>query len=108
MLMLIGNLISGGPCATWISQPSYTSPKRSEGHRHLYRWELREEPGGCAITFSNTFGKDESRVSNSIVCGWHRMFEHLVDQLEGRTTSWDDADRERIVELYWHYRNKPR
>ena len=81
---------------------------RSEGHRHVYRWELREEPGGCAITFSNTFGKDEPRVSNSIVCGWHLTFEHLVDQLEGRTTSWDDADRERIVELYWHYRNTQR
>lgn len=75
--------------------------------RHIQRWELGEEGDGCVLNFSNTFAIGE-RARNSIVCGWHHCLERLLEALEGRPTNWETWTRDRVIELYWHYRSKPR
>lgn len=76
---------------------------------HLMRYELEAEGDGCVLYFSNTFDKGETRVPNSVACGWHAYLELFDDFLEGRPIDRSQAvRRERIVELYWHYRDKPR
>jgi hypothetical protein len=68
---------------------------------------LEAEEGGCELRFSNTFDVGE-RAANSIVCGWHNCLELLEESIEGRPANWETITRDRVVELYWHYRNKPR
>lgn len=75
---------------------------------HILRWELRKEGEGCVLTLTNTFNAGEVRVSNAVVCGWHHCLELLEAALEGPATDWRAMTRDRVVELYWHYRNKPR
>lgn len=79
----------------------------SSGTRHILRWELASEPGGCALKFSNTFDNGE-RAPNSIICGWHNCLEILEESIGGRRANWQTHTRDRVIELYWHYRNMPR
>ena len=74
--------------------------------KHINRWELTAVDGGCELHFTNTFAPGE-RARNSILCGWHLMIEQVSDTVDGKTTDWEIYTRDRLVELYWHYRNKP-
>lgn len=80
---------------------------QNEKARHIMRWQLKEQQDGCLLNFSTTFNLGE-RASNSIICGWHHCLELLENSLEGRPANWKLFTRDRIEELYWHYRNKQR
>lgn len=73
---------------------------------HINRWELFDRQGGCTLQFTHTFAPGE-RARNSVLCGWHAMLEKVDDTIAGRVTDWEHYTRDRLVELYWHYRNKP-
>ena len=74
---------------------------------HINRWALSDAPDGCVLEFTHTFAEGE-RARNSIACGWHAMLEQFETTVAGETTDWSTYDRDRMTELYWHYRNKPR
>ena len=75
--------------------------------RHINRWELQATESGCELKFINSFAPDE-RARNSILCGWHSMIEMLDETVQGLERDWSSYTRDRMTELYWHYRNKPR
>jgi uncharacterized protein YndB with AHSA1/START domain len=75
--------------------------------RHINRWELRTVDSSCQLRFINTFAPGE-RARNSILCGWHAMVEMLDETIGGHQRNWSTYTRDRMTELYWHYRNKPR
>lgn len=75
--------------------------------RHINRWELVATDTGCQLQFINTFAPQE-RARNSILCGWHAMMEMLDETVDGHERDWSTYTRERMTELYWFYRNKPR
>jgi len=75
--------------------------------KHINRWELNATSTGCELRFINTFAPDE-RPRNSILCGWHAMVEMLDETIAGHERDWSTYTRDRMTELYWHYRNKPR
>lgn len=75
--------------------------------RHRIRYELVPAGTGTLMKFTQTFAVGE-RARNSIVCGWHNKLEQIADTASGKPTDWSTWNRDRIIELYWHYRNKPR
>lgn len=75
--------------------------------RHINRWELSATGDGCLLRFINTFAPDE-RPRNSILSGWHAMIEMLDKTVAGHQRDWSTYTRNRMSELYWHYRNQPR
>ena len=89
--------------ACWI----YVEDGSHEDDRHWLRFGLTPEQGGTLLNFVHTFS-DGERARNSIVCGWHHKMEQISDTVDGQMTDWSTWNRDRIVELYWHYRNKPR
>ncbi len=89
--------------ACWIHVEGSADPV----HRHLLCFELHPADAGTLLKFTHTFAANE-RASNSIVCGWHNKLEQIANTVAGHPTDWSRWTRDRVIELYWHYRNKPR
>jgi uncharacterized protein YndB with AHSA1/START domain len=53
----------------------------------LMRWELREDPAGCVLTFTNVVELPD-RYREQTLAGWHIHLDHLEDALAGRPVEW--------------------
>lgn len=53
----------------------------------LMRWELREQDGGCLLTFSSTLDAPEEMLTQ-MLAGWHQHLDGLNEALAGGPTDW--------------------
>jgi uncharacterized protein YndB with AHSA1/START domain len=54
----------------------------------VLRWELRDEGGACALTFTNTIELPEDSPPEQTLAGWHIHLDHLEDVLAGQEIDW--------------------
>jgi uncharacterized protein YndB with AHSA1/START domain len=55
------------------------------------RFELRPEPHGCLLVFTNTLD-DRSKLAR-VGAGWHLCLDLLEAELDGRAVPWDPDER---------------
>jgi uncharacterized protein YndB with AHSA1/START domain len=55
------------------------------------RFELRPEPHGCLLVFTNTLD-DRSKLAR-VGAGWHLCIDLLEAELDGRAVPWDPDER---------------
>jgi uncharacterized protein YndB with AHSA1/START domain len=71
----------------------------------VLRWELRDEDGATALTFTVTTPAPNEQITLALA-GWHIHLEHLADALDGRPVDWprwDEEHRPRWDELHERY-----
>jgi len=61
------------------------------GGGETLRFELRPEPGGCVLTFVNTF--DELGRAARDGAGWHACLDVLGFHLDGERPPWSPGER---------------
>ena len=54
----------------------------------VMRWELRDEGGACALTFTNTIELPDGSPPEQTLAGWHIHLDHLEDVLAGQEIDW--------------------
>jgi uncharacterized protein YndB with AHSA1/START domain len=65
----------------------------------IMRWELREQDGGCLLTFSSTLEAPEQMLTQ-MLAGWHQHLDGLDEALAGRPTDWSDPGPAQSMERW--------
>jgi hypothetical protein len=63
------------------------------------RWMLQSNGKGCVLTFVHKSPSAE-QLPNSVISGWHEMFERVDNALLGEPKSSHVATQARLKELY--------
>jgi SAM-dependent methyltransferase len=67
------------------------------------RWELREDPAGCVLSFINTLPPVDETGRAQALAGWHIHLDLLDEALAGGQTDWANWPIERWAEIRDHY-----